>query len=165
MILAVPPGAAAARALDVAAAGGVAAAETQPPVTTTPAKAAMASTATNPSLSMANLLLRNDGFAATAGRRQWAVSGGPGCAVHARAAGSLERRGDRGHTWSERLLRVLVPVDVVGVDPGVSVGAGEALERERHDQVADPHAQRVADRLGSADAVGVGDDLLGPLTA
>src|SRR5215471_11647283 len=76
MTLAVPPVAASARATDVAAAGGLVAAETQPPVTRTPAKAAMASTETNPFLSMANLLLRNDGFAATAGRRQWAVSGG-----------------------------------------------------------------------------------------
>src|SRR6516165_894041 len=66
--------------------------------------------------------------------------------------------GEIGHPWPERLLRVLVPVDVVGVDPGVSGWAGEALERERHDQVADPDAQRVADGFGCADAVGVGDD-------
>src|SRR5215472_13801000 len=77
MILAVPPVAAAARAMDVAAAGGLVAAETQPPATSMPATAAMASPAANPFLSMTSLLLRKDGSAATAGRRQWAVSGGP----------------------------------------------------------------------------------------
>src|SRR5215469_11588109 len=72
MMLAVPPVAAAARALAVApAAGDLVAADTHPPVTRTPANAAMASTDTNRVLCMTRLPLHQgcDWVALTAGSR------------------------------------------------------------------------------------------------
>src|SRR6516165_8935932 len=82
MMLAVPPVAAAARALAVAeAAGGLVAADTHPPVTRAPATAAMASTAATRFLCMTNIPL-HQGAALTAGSsrgmRRHAVGRGRG---------------------------------------------------------------------------------------
>src|SRR6516225_2274149 len=92
MMLALPPVAAAARALAVAAAaGGLVEAETHPPVTRAPANTAMASTDTKRFLSMTGLsIFLNDESGAITGRR---AGLNPGLGV---AAGE-QRRADGEH--------------------------------------------------------------------
>src|SRR6516165_12158386 len=82
MMLAVPPVAAAARALAVAAAAGLVAADTHPPVTRAPATAAMASMAATRFLCMTNIPLHQrpsrEAAGSSTGMRRHAVGQGRG---------------------------------------------------------------------------------------
>src|SRR5215207_3463964 len=80
---------------------------------------------------------------------------------HGRAA----RRGGRPCPQACSDGHLLLPVDVVGVEPGVGVRVGEVLKRERHDLVPEPPGDRVAYRLGLADPARVRNNLLHALAA